>query len=145
MMVKTAVAPAVLRSTVARCSILLIPLSLVVGAPGCAVLLGIEPGSLDDGVAGPNASVGPRGSDPKNEGGPGSVAEVVPPVVIPPSCNAETPNDANGLFVSLSGKDDENCGSPDVPCKSLQKVIDRAGRVAGTTIVYVDSGDYAET
>src|SRR5262245_26166919 len=94
---------------------------------GCAALLSIEEGTLDE-------SLVPDGSSAVTVLEDGAVVSV-PPVEIPPSCADERPDDAHGLFVSPSGQDAPNCGTKDLPCATLNFVIERAKLVAPTTIV----------
>src|SRR5262245_34118006 len=106
---------------------------------GCGLLMGIEPGTLDEGM--PDSGVQTMPGDSGDAGGP----DLVPAVIVPPGCEEEKPDEAYGLFVSPSGADVPNCGPKDLPCATLMFVIQRAKLVAGTKTVYVDSGRYAET
>src|SRR5690349_7381408 len=88
---------------------------VVLGAvSGCAVLLGIERGTLDESPSG--GSDGSVSIPPGQGGDDAGVRVVVPTIPIPQGCEQEKPDNGRGLFVSPSGTNASNCGTADQPC-----------------------------
>jgi hypothetical protein len=82
--------------------------------------------------------------DSPGDGNPaeGSVGDAPVDVGNIDGCSAQMPDYAHGVFVSLGGQPSA-CGSPSVPCTSIQTAITLAA-ANGKAWVYVDSGTYVE-
>ncbi len=83
-----------------------------------------DPTPPEAGSGGPAAGSG--GSPATGSGGtsmPPPTAGSAPP---PPTCQPLTPAAGDGVFVAPDGSDAEDCGSPESPCGTLERAMDRA-------------------
>lgn len=60
-----------------------------------------------------------------------------------PACGLLTSNPAVGVYVSLAGADNDECGRLDAPCQTLARALSRA-EIEGKNTLYVAGGTYAE-